>query len=599
MATAVLPKTAADAGTSKLVEMNWDPITRIVGSLGIFTKIDFAKKQVAECYSTSSIFRGYSIFMKGKDPRDAHFITSRICGICGDNHATCACYAQQMAFGVVPPALGEWIVNLGEAAEYMFDHNIFQDNLVGVDFCEQMVRETNPGVLEKAKRTEAPNAAAHGYKTIGDIMTALNPFVGDFYRETLQVSRMTREMFCLMEGRHVHPSTLYPGGVGTVPTVQLFTDYLVRLMRYVEFMKKCLPLHEDLFNFWYEALPGYEEVGRRRILLGCWGSFQDPAVCDYQYRTMNEWGNAMFVTPGIVVDGKLVTTNLVDINLGIRILLGSSYYDDWDSSEMFVKQDPLGNPVDRRHPWNQTTIPKPQKRDFSGKYTWVMSPRWFDKRTGDHLALDTGGGPIARLWATALAGKVDIGYIKATGQSVKMMLPKTATKPEVEYEWKIPKWSNAIERDRARTYFQVYAACCGLYFVEQALRELHAGRTQTWTPFKVPEEAIGCGFHEAVRGVLSHHVVIRNGKIANYHPYPPTPWNANPRDSYGTPGPYEDAVQGTPIFEENGPDKFKGIDIMRAVRSFDPCLPCGVHMYLGEGRQLDLRHQPMFGVPNS
>ena len=26
----------------------------------------------------------------------------------------------------------------------MFDHNIFQDNLVGVDFCEQMVKETNP-----------------------------------------------------------------------------------------------------------------------------------------------------------------------------------------------------------------------------------------------------------------------------------------------------------------------------------------------------------------------------------------------------------------------------------------------------------------------
>ena len=82
--------------------------------------------------------------MKGKDPRDAHFITSRICGICGDNHATCAVYAQNMAFGVRPPAMAEWIVNLGEAAEYMFDHNIFQDNLVGVDFCEQMVKETNP-----------------------------------------------------------------------------------------------------------------------------------------------------------------------------------------------------------------------------------------------------------------------------------------------------------------------------------------------------------------------------------------------------------------------------------------------------------------------
>ena len=588
------PKRGTSAPQGNIVEMNWDPITRIVGSLGIFTKINFDTKKVVECYSTSSIFRGYSIFMQNKDPRDAHFITSRICGICGDNHATCSCYAQQMAYGVKPPPLGEWIVNLGEAAEYMFDHNIFQDNLVGVDFCEMMVKETNPGVWEKAQKTEAPHAKDHGYRTIADIMHALNPFEGEFYRETLQVSRYTREMFCLMEGRHVHPSTLYPGGVGTVPSIQVFTDYMVRLAHYAEFMKRCLPLHDDLFDFFYEALPGYEQVGQRRILLGCWGSFQDPDVCDYNYKTMNEWGKAMYVTPGIVVDGELVTTNLVDINLGIRILLGSSYYEDWgENGEVFVKNDPLGNPVDRRHPWNQTTIPKPQKRDFAGNYTWVMSPRWLDKRTGDHLALDTGGGPIARLWATALAGLVDIGYVKAPGdKTVRIRLPKTATKPEVEFTWRIPKWSNAIERDRARTYFQAYAAACAYYFFEKAIAEVHAGRTATFTPFKVPDEAIGCGFHEAVRGVLSHHLVIRGGKIANYHPYPPTPWNANPRDIYGTPGPYEDAVQNTPIFEDNGPDKFKGIDIMRAVRSFDPCLPCGVHMYLGGGKVLKKMHTP-------
>jgi len=225
-----------------------------------------------------------------------------------------------------------------------------------------------------------------------------------------------------------------------------------------------------------------------------------------------------------------------------------------------------------------------------------MSPRWYDERTGDYLALDTGGGPLPRLWSTALNGLVDIGYIKSTGHSVKINLPKTALKPEVELEWKIPKWSNAIERDRARTYFQAYAAAAALHFTERALAELYAGRTQTWADFKVPEEGLGCGFHEAVRGVLSHHVVIRDGKIANYHPYPPTPWNASPRDIYGTPGPYEDAVQGTPIFEENGPANFKGIDIMRAVRSFDPCLPCGVHMYLGNGKTIETHHSPMFGA---
>ena len=590
--------TTIDAGDrNKLVEMSWDPITRIVGSLGIHTKIDFSNREVAECHSTSSIFRGYSVFMKGKDPRDAHFITSRICGICGDNHATCALYAQNMAFGVTPPPLAEWIINLGEAAEYMFDHNLFQDNLVGVDFCEQMVKETNPGVYAKAESTVAPHAELHGFRTIADIMKSLNPFTGEFYREALQVSRMTREMFCLMEGRHVHPSTLYPGGVGTVPTVQLFTDYLVRLMKYVEFMKKVVPLHDDLFDFFYDALPGYEKVGERRVLLGCWGSFQNPDTCDYRYETMAKWGRDMFVTPGVVVDGKLVTTDLVDINLGIRILLGSSYYEDWETDgELFVAKDPLGNPVDKRHPWNQTTNPKPQKRNLDGKYTWVMSPRWLDKRTGDHLALDTGGGPLARLWATALAGLVDIGYVKSTGHSVKIHLPKTALLAPVDLEWKIPKWSNTIERDRARTYFQAYAASVAVYFVEKALAELHAGRTDTWTDFKVQSDGIGCGFHEAVRGVLSHHVVIRDGKIANYHPYPPTPWNASPRDSLGTPGPYEDAVQGTPLFEENGPDKFKGIDIMRTVRSFDPCLPCGVHMYTGQGREIVVRHSPTFGA---
>jgi len=164
------------------------------------------------------------------------------------------------------------------------------------------------------------------------------------------------------------------------------------------------------------------------------------------------------------------------------------------------------------------------------------------------------------------------------------------------FEWRVPQWSNTIERDRARIYFIAYAAAMAFHFYEKAMAEVRAGRLAVFTDFKVPEEAIGCGFHEAVRGVLSHHLVIRERKIANYHPYPPTPWNGSPRDHFGTPGPYEDAVQGMHLFEENGPDNFKGIDIMRTVRSFDPCLPCGVHMYVGNGRTIDLLHSPMLGI---
>jgi len=580
-----------------LVEMSWDPITRIIGNLGIYTKIDFDNREVVECKSTSSMFRGYSVFMKGKDPRDAGFITSRICGICGDNHTVCSIYAQNMAYGIRMTPLAECMFNLGEAAEYIFDHAIFQDNLVFGDYCEQMVKSTNPTMLAKAETTKAPNSEIHGLRTIADIMRAFNPFEGALYRQGLVQSRVAREMFCLMEGRHVHPSTMYPGGTGTVATPQVFTDYLSRLTRVTDFVKKAVPLNDDLFDFFYDALPGYEEVGRRRVLLGCWGAFQDPIEATYRYDEMTHWGRAMKVTPGVIVDGELVTTDLVDINLGIRILLGSSYYDDWQNEEMFVTKDPLGNPVDRRHPWNQTTLPKPQKRDLKdGNYSWVMSPRWHDKRTGDDLALDTGGGAFARLYSTALAGIVDTPYVKAPGDgSVQIHLPKTASSGEVTLTWRIPQWSNAIERNRARAYFIAYSAAMAYGFVEEGLGYVRKGQTKTFNSFEVPDEAIGCGFHEAVRGLLSHHLVIRDGKIANYHPYPPTPWNGSPTDSNGVPGPYEDAVNNMPIFEENDQENFRGVDIMRAVRSFDPCLPCGVHMYLGNGKTLKRMHSPMFG----
>src|SRR5919199_1876028 len=402
---ATVDRITPESGARNIVARSWDPVTRIVGNLGIYTKIDFDAKEVVECKSTSSIFRGYSVFMKGKDPRDAGFITSRICGICGDNHTVCSHYAQQMAYGAKPPDIAEWIVNLGEAAEYIFDHTIFQDNLVFVDWCEDMVKSTNPSVWAKAEQAEAPRADVHGMRTIADIMRSFNPFQGETYLNALVMSRLTREMFCLMEGRHVHPSTMYPGGTGTVATPQVFTDYLVRLMRCIDFVKKAVAMNDDVFNFFYEALPGYEEVGRRRVLLGCWGAFQDAQECDYSYKTMTDWGRDMYVTPGVVVDGELVTTDLVEINLGLRILLGSSYYDDWENEETFVPRDPLGNLVDRRHPWNQTTLPLPQKRDLDGgNYSWVMSPRWLDSRTGDHLALDTGGAAHARARAARGAG---------------------------------------------------------------------------------------------------------------------------------------------------------------------------------------------------
>ena len=222
-----------------------------------------------------------------------------------------------------------------------------------------------------------------------------------------------------------------------------------------------------------------------------------------------------------------------------------------------------------------------------------MSPRWFDGK--DHLALDTGGGPLARLWSTALSGLVDIGYVKATGNSVVINLPARALRP-VKFEWKVPKWSNTIERDRARTYFQAYSAACALHFLDKALAEIRAGSTRTWERFKVPKDAIGCGFTEAVRGVLSHHMVIRDGKIANYHPWPPTPWNATRATSTARRVPTRTRCRIRRSLKRTG---------RRTSGGSTSCAPCaasirvagGVHMYLGDGRVLERTHSPQFATP--
>ena len=160
----------------------------------------------------------------------------------------------------------------------------------------------------------------------------------------------------------------------------------------------------------------------------------------------------MYVTPGVVVDGKLVTNDLIEINLGIRILLGSSYYDDWDGQRDLRDAGSAGQSRGQAASVEpDTRFREPQKREFGERYTWVMSPRWY-RRHGDYLPLETGGGPIARLWSTALSGLVDIGYVKATGHSVKINLPKTALQAGGRVRMEDPASGSNAHRARPRAH---------------------------------------------------------------------------------------------------------------------------------------------------
>src|SRR5204863_8088974 len=92
--------------------VDFDPVTRVAGALAFHSVVDLKERKVIEARSMATLFRGYEVIMIGRDPRDAIFITSRACGVCGGVHSATSAMATEMAIGAAPPPLGILIRNL-------------------------------------------------------------------------------------------------------------------------------------------------------------------------------------------------------------------------------------------------------------------------------------------------------------------------------------------------------------------------------------------------------------------------------------------------------------------------------------------------------
>jgi hydrogenase large subunit len=327
---------------------------------------------------------------------------------------------------------------------------------------------------------------------------------------------------------------------------------------------------------------------------------------------MNRWGEKRGYTPGIVYRGRLITTDLKEIHLGVRQYVKHSYYDEWEKE---ITEDPEGNPIAKEHPWNKETKPKPQPRDWNGRYSWGIAPRWFDRRNNESYVVEA--GPIARMYASALAGKVHIespwAEVKTGNGVVRISLPESRSellKPSLfdamEFEWKIPKITmvdgtpavNALERNKARAYCHAYYAAAAFKAMHEIISYLGKGQTEMWRPHNKPSESLGVGLNEAGRGALGHWLVVRDGKIHRYQIITPTAWNISPKDDRDRPGPVEEAMKGVPITEENEPDDWVGVDILRVVRSYDPCLACTVHVFKGRSLIRKVEVTSLSSFPN-
>jgi len=220
-----------------------------------------------------------------------------------------------------------------------------------------------------------------------------------------------------------------------------------------------------------------------------------------------------------------------------------SWYDgDWD-----------------RHPWEEDTVPKYTDFQDDKKYSWVKSPTFKGKPAqvgplANVLCMFAAGHEPTKKYATrmldtisTLAGaKVGIGALHSTIGRIGARSIRCA----VLYDTLKSQWAALIEN-------------------------IAKGDVKTFNPPTFPSGVQkGYGFHEAPRGILSHWIVIENGKIKNYQAVVPSTWNAGPRNSQDAPGPYEASLVGNPVKDPERP-----LEVLRTVHSFDPCLACAIHVF--------------------
>ena len=123
----------------QLLDKDFDPVTRVAGALAFHSTVDLKQKSIVETNSMATLFRGYEVILRGRDPRDAAFISSRACGVCGGVHATASALSIEMALDIKPPPLGIVVRNLLLSCEYLYDNPLHLFVLAGPDYSEQLL----------------------------------------------------------------------------------------------------------------------------------------------------------------------------------------------------------------------------------------------------------------------------------------------------------------------------------------------------------------------------------------------------------------------------------------------------------------------------
>jgi Ni,Fe-hydrogenase I large subunit len=556
-----------------------DPVTRIEGHLRIEAEVDGG--QVREAWSSSTMFRGIELILKGRDPRDAWAFTQRICGVCTTVHAIASIRAVENAIGAVPPPNARLLRNLIIASQCVQDHVIHFYHLHALDWVDIVsALSADPGKtsalaqsisdwpLSSEKYFAGVRDRVKGFVEHGQLGPFANAYWGHpayklppeanlmavaHYLEALEWQRKFIEIHAVLGGKNPHLQSFLVGGMATpvdpdrqsslnVGSIAMMKELVAKARDFVK--QVYIPDLLAIASFYKDWASYGQGVGNYLV----YGEYPE------------EEGSRprLFLPSGVILNRDLGKVEAFDPSK-ITEQVTHSWYEY------------AGGDKQALHPFQGETKPKytgpapPYERlNTDGKYSWLKSPRY------DGLTMEV--GPLSRMLVAYASGHEQVKEL------VGAVLGKLGVGPEALFSTLGRVAARGIE---TQVLAEKMDDWLGELAANMGRRELRIHDNSKWEPNTWPEDATGAGFHEAPRGALGHWVHIQKGVIANYQCVVPSTWNAGPRDAAGNRGPYEQALLGTPVADPEKP-----VEILRTVHSFDPCMACAVHVVDARRREV-------------
>jgi hydrogenase large subunit len=506
-----------------------DPLTRIEGHLKIVVEVEGGV--VTDARTVAPMFRGFEKLLEGKDPRDASFITSRICGVCFSVHTMASALTLDDAFGAQVPTGGRLIRNLIMGAQFIYDHLLHFYHLTALDYID---------IAKAAAYGGSDAALAQVAAKVGGLIKAsdTHPLAPSYkpdqycvddpdgavtlvahYLDALRMQMLAKRMGAILGGRAPHYQSIVVGGVTKLPDAAEVAQFRALLKQISSFV-------HDVYVEDAAALA----TGRLWPLATSDFGVGHPSFLAYGSFDQTDSGSPLL--EGGVIAG-LDPKNIVVAPLS-QGKITESVKHSW-----YKQTAPL-------HPSVGETDVDP---DAAGGYSFCKAPRYDGK---PHEV-----GPLARM---LILGEKRLLELVAKGAKPGAVARHAARAYETSLVCDaMATWLDELEAEMAKPGFKIHD-------------------TAHWDP---PATGQGKGFYDAPRGALGHWISIKNHRIERYQAVVPSTWNASPRDENDVRGPYEEALVGCPVPDEKNP-----INVARIIRSFDPCLGCAVHLVDPEEREL-------------